>query len=239
MDINPLLSLCGIGPFSTNEVLSPKLFIFHGFVNNNLEDFIKSGLSHGPLGNTFKQFIQFIPREKIVWHYYYRDNNIGHSLTLTNYARLLTIHGNVPSCYHYDFWIPDNFIVKLQKIYDMNTSDTPFDEIKIPDIYIIDYLVFIQNQINMPRTPPTASTMGGCETHILMDNMPLTTKKKYIDIELCSLERSYNAGGTPQLHIKSIPESELKSLFELFQKYESDYYNLVAPYHYSNCKTNI
>src|SRR3989304_3798262 len=97
MDINPLLSLCGIGPFSTNEVLSPKLFIFHGFVNNN-----------------------------------------GHSLTLTNYARLLTIHGNVPSCYHYDFWIPDNFIVKLQKIYDMNTSDTPFDEIKIPDIYIIE-----------------------------------------------------------------------------------------------------
>src|SRR3989304_7412556 len=138
MDINPLLSLCGIGPFSTNEVLSPKLFIFHGFVNNNLEDFIKSGLSHGPLGNTFKQFIQFIPSEKIVWHYYYRDNNIGHSLTLTNYARLLTIHGNVPSCYHYDFWIPDNFIVKLQKIYDMNTSDTPFDEIKIPDIYIIE-----------------------------------------------------------------------------------------------------
>src|SRR3972149_4710121 len=95
---------------------------FYEYKNRTRKEFIERGINE--LGKDFEKMFTD-PDEKIVWHYPYTTRGLcrGTSVTVTNKGRLIFISS---SGYYketnFNFQIPNNLIVKLQKIYPMSES---------------------------------------------------------------------------------------------------------------------
>jgi len=110
------------------------------------------------LGVTFHQFLRFIPNEKIVWHYTYeiRKKDTVHSITLTNFGRVLYIGHNL-DLFEFRYWIPNCYILLLQLSLNMLTSSAKLSNVKNTKCMIYEYLVTIKNIMAEIHSSPGSS----------------------------------------------------------------------------------
>src|SRR3989304_7669864 len=89
--------------------------------NETEEAFIARGKTY--LGITFRQFLRFVSKEKIVWHYNYYiiKKDVVHSITLTNFGRVLYVD-NKAELLEFNYWIPNCYILRLQRRFNMSTG---------------------------------------------------------------------------------------------------------------------